>query len=279
MNDSLVRVVSEVRAGADSIATSTNQISAGNQDLSARSEQQAASLEQTAASMTELTETVRQNAENARQASALAVNAREMAGTGRQEVEAMVEAINEMSTDSAKIAEITGMIEGIAFQTNILALNAAVEAARAGEQGRGFAVVAGEVRSLAQRASAAAKEIKELIEASTRKMSQGAHRADDVSIAIGQIDQAISRVSDVIAEISAASEEQTRGIEQVHQAVSQIDEVTQQNAALVEESAAAAQSMQEQARKMKQEVMFFKLGEPAGSARFPVAQSYAPTRL
>ena len=280
MNDSLVRVVSEVRSGADSIATSTSQIAVGNQDLSARTEQQAASLEQTAASMTELTETVRQNAENARQASSLAVKAREVASTGGQEVAAMVEAMNEINSDSAKIAEITGMIEGIAFQTNILALNAAVEAARAGEQGRGFAVVAGEVRSLAQRASAAAKEIKELIGASARTMNDGAHRVSSVSTAFSQLDKAITQVSDVIEEISAASEEQSRGIEQVHQAISQIDEVTQQNAALVEESAAAAQSMQEQAGKMKQEVTFFKLeDESTGSARPSVVQSAAPTRL
>lgn len=280
MNDSLAKTVSEVRVGADSIATSTSQIAAGNQDLSARTEQQAASLEQTAASMTELTETVRQNAENAKQASSLAVKAREVAGMGGQEVAAMVEAMTEINSGSAKITEITGMIEGIAFQTNILALNAAVEAARAGEQGRGFAVVAGEVRSLAQRASAAAKEIKELIGASARRMDEGAHRVTSVSVAFSQIDKAITQVSDVIEEISAASEEQTKGIEQVHQAVSQIDEVTQQNAALVEESAAAAQSLQEQAGKMKQVVMFFKLGnESAESSRFSIVQSSAPKRL
>ena len=274
MNDSLVRVVSEVRSGADTIATSTSQISAGNQDLSVRTAEQAASLEQTAASMTELTETVRQNAENARQANSLAVSACELAGTGRRDVDVMVETINQINADSARVAEITGMIEGIAFQTNILALNAAVEAARAGEQGRGFAVVAGEVRSLAQRASAAAKEIKDLIEVSTQKVSQGARRAGEVSIAMDHIHQAVSRVSDVVAEISAASLEQTQGIEQVHQAIDQIDEVTQQNAALVEESAAAAQSMQEQAGKMKEEVMFFKLGVESGeSQQFSVAQA------
>ena len=192
----------------------------------------------------------------------------------------MVEAMTEINSGSAKITEITGMIEGIAFQTNILALNAAVEAARAGEQGRGFAVVAGEVRSLAQRASAAAKEIKELIGASARTMNDGAHRVSSVSTAFSQLDKAITQVSDVIEEISAASEEQSRGIEQVHQAISQIDEVTQQNAALVEESAAAAQSMQEQAGKMKQVVMFFKLGnESAESSRFSIVQSSAPKRL
>ncbi len=224
--------------------------------------------------MTELTETVRQNAENARQANSLAVSACELAGTGRRDVDVMVETINQINADSARVAEITGMIEGIAFQTNILALNAAVEAARAGEQGRGFAVVAGEVRSLAQRASAAAKEIKDLIEVSTQKVSQGARRAGEVSIAMDHIHQAVSRVSDVVAEISAASLEQTQGIEQVHQAIDQIDEVTQQNAALVEESAAAAQSMQEQAGKMKEEVMFFKLGVESGeSQQFSVAQA------
>jgi methyl-accepting chemotaxis protein len=210
---------------------------------------------------------VRQNAENARQANTLAASAREITATGRREVDVMVEAISQVSADSEKVAEITGMIEGIAFQTNILALNAAVEAARAGELGRGFAVVAGEVRSLAQRAAAAAKEIKDLIEASKEKVRQGATRAVEVNGAMSRIDNAISRVSDVIAEISAASEEQTRGIDQVHQAINQIDQVTQQNAALVEESAAAAQSMQEQAGKMKQEVMFFKLGNESPAVR------------
>lgn len=253
----LSEVVSTIRTVTESVTVASNQIATGNMDLSSRTEEQAASLEQTAASMTELTETVRLNAENAKEASSLAVDAREMTSAGRREVEAMVEGIKQVNADSERVAEITGMIEGIAFQTNILALNAAVEAARAGEQGRGFAVVAGEVRSLAQRASAAAKEIKELIETSTEKARQGAHRANEVSGAMSQIDQAISRVSGVIEEISTASEEQSKGIDQVHQAISQIDEVTQQNAALVEESAAAAQSLQEQASKMKQEVMFF----------------------
>lgn len=259
MNSKLSHVVSSIRTATESVFVASNQIATGNADLSSRTEEQAASLEQTAASMTELTDTVRQNAENAREANSLAISARESTATGRRDVEAMVETIDQVNADSVKVAEITGMIEGIAFQTNILALNAAVEAARAGEQGRGFAVVAGEVRTLAQRASAAAKEIKELIEVSTERVRQGAHRAGEASAAIGKIEHSISRVTDVIAEISAASEEQTRGIDQVHQAISQIDEVTQQNAALVEEAAAAAESMQEQAGKMKQEVMFFRL--------------------
>ena len=280
MNDKLSDVVSSIRDVTESVTVASNQIATGNMDLSSRTEEQAASLEQTAASMTELTETVRQNAENAKQANSLAINARQLTVKGRRDVEVMVETINQVTTDAEKVADITGMIEGIAFQTNILALNAAVEAARAGEQGRGFAVVAGEVRSLAQRASAAAKEIKELIEESTVRVRESAHRAGEASGAISQIDEAISRVSNVVAEISAASEEQAKGINQVHVAISQIDEVTQQNAALVEESAAAAQSMQEQAGRMKQDVRFFKLRDEATMAsRSTVAQLSPPTRL
>jgi methyl-accepting chemotaxis protein len=267
MQDGLTRVIGAVRASSESISTASRQIAAGNLDLSSRTEQQAASLEQTAASMTELTETVKQNAENARQARSLTSNARDTTRSGRADVEAMVQTVNEVRADSEKVAEITGMIEGIAFQTNILALNAAVEAARAGEQGRGFAVVAGEVRSLAQRASGAAKEIKALIEASTTKVQLSAQQAAGVNASMERVSVAIERVSDIIGEISAASDEQSRNIEQVHQAINQIDQVTQQNAALVEESAAAAQSLQEQAAGMKGDVMFFKIATAPASVR------------
>ncbi|MCE4544860.1 MULTISPECIES: methyl-accepting chemotaxis protein [unclassified Caballeronia] len=259
MSENLAGTVRGIRDSSESVNVAAAQIAAGNQDLSARTEEQASSLEQTAASMTQLTETVRQNADNARQANSLANNAREMTDAGSAAVESMVATIKDISADSSQIAEITGMIEGIAFQTNILALNAAVEAARAGEQGRGFAVVAGEVRTLAQRASVAAKEIKELIEASAKKVHRGAEQAGVVSANMDQVSHAIGRVSDIVGEITAASDEQSKGIEQVHAAITQIDEVTQQNAALVEEAAAAAQSLQEQADRMKSDMGFFRL--------------------
>ena len=267
MSRQLAATIRGIRDSSESVTVAAEQISAGNQDLSARTEEQAASLEQTAASMTQLTETVKQNADNARQANSLAVNAREMTDAGNAAVGTMVTTMQEINADSARIAEITGMIEGIAFQTNILALNAAVEAARAGDLGRGFAVVAGEVRALAQRASAAAKEIKELIQLSTGKVQRGAQQAGEVGATMDKAIQAIGRVSDIVGEISAASEEQSKGIHQVHQAITQIDEVTQQNAALVEEAAAAAQSLQEQAAKMKSDVMFFRIGAEASSGQ------------
>ncbi|CAN7796898.1 methyl-accepting chemotaxis protein [Paraburkholderia hospita] len=261
--DKLMRRVEEtmsaVHVSAESVTISTREIATGNLDLSSRTEQQAASLEETAASMTQLTETVKQNADNARQASALAVDATEIAGSGGDIVEAMVATIERINGSSNKISEITGVIEGIAFQTNILALNAAVEAARAGEQGRGFAVVASEVRSLAQRSASAAKEIKELIASSVATIRDGSQQAIEVSTAMGGIRDAIRRVSEIVGEIAGASEEQSHGIVQVNQAVNQMDHMTQQNAALVEQAAATAQSLEEQAAKLKVAVAAFKL--------------------
>ncbi|MEN7529936.1 MULTISPECIES: methyl-accepting chemotaxis protein [unclassified Cupriavidus] len=249
----------EVRRSTDSVSVAAAQIAAGNVDLSSRTEEQAASLEETASSMEQLTATVRQNAENARQASSLASNAALVADEGNQVVQQMVDTMGAISGSSNRIADITNLIEGIAFQTNILALNAAVEAARAGEQGRGFAVVAGEVRSLAQRSSSAAKEIKELIEASVDTVRTGSAQAHGVGNTMNEIRQAVKRVSDIIAEISAASQEQSAGIEQVGHAVGQMDQVTQQNAALVEEAAAAAQSLDEQAGKLREMVGQFQM--------------------
>ncbi len=261
MRAQLSAVVARIKTSTDSIATASSEIAQGNVDLSARTEEQAASLEETAASMTQLTETVKQNADNARQANTLATRATDVVDMGNEAVQSMVGTIGEISESSTKISDITGTIEGIAFQTNILALNAAVEAARAGEQGRGFAVVASEVRSLAQRSAAAAKEIKELIESSVSKISDGVQQAREVGATMGEVKQAIKQVSDIVGEIAAASEEQSRGIEQVNQAVSQMDEVTQQNAALVEQSAAAAQSLDEQAKSLALAVAAFKLSD------------------
>ena len=261
MRDNLFSTVNGIREATDSISTASSEIASGNTDLSARTEQQAASLEETASSMTELTETVRQTADNAKQANHLASNARNLADSGDHAVRDMVGLIREISSSSGKVSEITGVIEGIAFQTNILALNAAVEAARAGEQGRGFAVVAGEVRNLAQRSASAAKEIKELIASSVAMIQDGAGRAEQVSGTIVQVKQAIKQVSDIVGEIAAASAEQSQGINQVNQAVNQMDEVTQQNAALVEEAAAAAQSLEDQAIKLKRSVSVFQLTE------------------
>ncbi|CAH2796729.1 MAG: Methyl-accepting chemotaxis sensor/transducer protein [uncultured Paraburkholderia sp.] len=266
MQSSLVRLIGNVRSAADSIATGSSQIASGNVDLSSRTEQQASSLQETASSMEELTTTVKQNAENAQQASALSANASEVAMKGNGVVGEMVGTMGEISANSTRIAEITGLIEGIAFQTNILVLNAAVEAARAGEQGRGFAVVASEVRNLAQRSSSAAKEIKDLISTSVEKIRDGSSLADKAGMTMAEVTQAVARVTDIMGEIAAASAEQSRGIEQVNLAITQMDEVTQQNAALVEEAAAASKSLEDQGKQLNQSVSFFRLeGAEAGT--------------
>ena len=273
MNASLATIVGEVRSGADSIATATEQIAAGNSDLSQRTEEQASALEETAASMEELTSTVKLNAGNAQQANQLAIKASTVAVNGGEVIDQVVTTMASITASSRKIADIIGVIDGIAFQTNILALNAAVEAARAGEQGRGFAVVAAEVRSLAQRSAAAAKEIKVLIEDSVGRVQDGSHLVEEAGRTTREIVTSIKRVTDIMAEISAASVEQSGGIEQVNTAITQMDDVTQQNAALVEEAAAAAESLEEQARQLVLVVAGFKLdgshgadGQAAGAA-------------
>ena len=263
MRDSLANVVGQVRTGTDTIASASSQIASGNLDLSARTEEQASSLEETASSMEELTSTVKQNADNARQANQLASSASEVANRGGAVVSQVVDTMASINESSRKIVDIIGVIDGIAFQTNILALNAAVEAARAGEQGRGFAVVASEVRTLAQRSAAAAKEIKQLIGDSVSKVDAGAKLVDHAGATMEEIVASVRSVTDIMGEITAASQEQTAGIEQINMAVSQMDQVTQQNASLVEEAAAAAESMQEQAAKLAQVVSVFKLDAAA----------------
>ena len=258
MNANLLDIVGRVRTGTDTIATASGQIASGNLDLSSRTEQQASSLEETASSMEELTSTVKQNADNARQANTLAMSASHTASEGGSVVSDMVRTMSDINESSRKIVDIIGVIDGIAFQTNILALNAAVEAARAGEQGRGFAVVATEVRNLAQRSAAAAKEIKELIGASVERVGAGSKLVDQVGANMTAVVESVRRVTDVIAEISAASAEQTSGIEQINQAIIQMDTVTQQNAALVEEAAAAAAAMQDQAGDLADAVSSFR---------------------
>jgi methyl-accepting chemotaxis protein len=283
MQQSLAKVVGEVRQGTDTIATASSQIAAGNMDLSSRTEEQASSLEETAASMEELTSTVKQNADNARQANQLAESASGVAVKGGQVVSQVVDTMSAINSSSKKIVDIIGVIDGIAFQTNILALNAAVEAARAGEQGRGFAVVAAEVRNLAQRSAAAAKEIKTLIGDSVNKVEEGSKQVLEAGKTMDEIVTSVKRVTDIMAEITVASREQTSGIEQINQAITQMDQVTQQNAALVEEAAAAAASLQEQASGLSQVVSVFKLDDsqryqapapqrPATNRRAPVHQ-------
>ncbi|MDB5765438.1 MAG: methyl-accepting chemotaxis sensory transducer [Collimonas fungivorans] len=267
MNHSLQKIVGEVRSGTDTIATASGQIAAGNQNLSQRTEQQASSLEETAASMEQLTSTVKQNADNASQANQLAVSASEVALHGGTVVTQVVSTMGAINISSKKIVDIIGVIDGIAFQTNILALNAAVEAARAGEQGRGFAVVAAEVRSLAQRSAAAAKEIKGLIDDSVEKVGLGSRLVDQAGSTMEEIVASVRRVTDIMGEITAASQEQTAGIEQINQAISQMDQVTQQNAALVEEAAAAAASLQDQAGTLAEVVGAFKLERVHGAAQ------------
>jgi len=282
MNDSLAKTVGDVRTGTELISTASQEIASGNADLSARTESQASSLEETASSMEELTSTVKQNADNARQANQLAVTASSVAEKGGSVVSQVVETMGSIKASSSKIVDIIGVIDGIAFQTNILALNAAVEAARAGEQGRGFAVVASEVRNLAQRSAGAAKEIKELIGDSVNKVDAGSKLVDEAGQTMDLIVTSIRQVADIMGEITAATQEQSNGIEEVNQAITQMDEMTQQNAALVEEAAAAAESMQEQAELLAQAVSIFKLSHdesgrrPAARAAAPVARPAAP---
>ncbi|MET3181964.1 UNVERIFIED_ORG: methyl-accepting chemotaxis protein [Variovorax guangxiensis] len=266
MQSQLTSIVVEIKDSSETIATASSQIASGNQDLSSRTEEQASSLEQTAASMEELTSTVKQNADNARQANQLAVSASEVAVKGGNVVSQVVDTMGSINASSRKIVDIIGVIDGIAFQTNILALNAAVEAARAGEQGRGFAVVASEVRSLAQRSAAAAKEIKTLIGDSVEKVEEGSKQVEEAGRTMEEIVGSVKRVTDIMGEITAASQEQTSGIEQINQAITQMDQVTQQNAALVEEASAAAQSLQEQAGILVRAVSIFRLGEDQQAA-------------
>ncbi|MBU1396569.1 MAG: chemotaxis protein [Gammaproteobacteria bacterium] len=259
MRGNLIATIGDIRHATETIATASTQIAAGNLDLSSRTEEQASSLEQTASSMEELTSTVKQNADNARQANQLVVSTADVAVKGGQVVNQVVDTMGSIKESSRKIADIIGVIDGIAFQTNILALNAAVEAARAGEQGRGFAVVAAEVRNLAQRSAGAAKEIKGLIEDSVGKVDAGGKLVDEAGKTMDEIVTSVKRVTDIMSEIAAASQEQSAGIEQVNQAITQMDDVTQQNAALVEEAAAAAESLQDQAAKLAEAVSVFKL--------------------
>jgi len=281
MNGSLLRIVAGVRAGTETMASASNQIAAGNLDLSSRTEEQAGSLEETASSMEELTSTVKQNADNTRQANMLASSASAVASKGGQTVAEVIATMEDINASARKITDIIGVIDGIAFQTNILALNAAVEAARAGEQGRGFAVVASEVRNLAQRSATAAREIKELIGDSLSKVEAGTRLVNTAGATMEEVVGSVKQVSEIIAEIAAAGQEQSAGLEQVNMAVSQMDQVTQENAALVEEAAAAAQSLQDQAGKLVELVSVFQVdaarGQPVAAAPASRAVSTVPT--
>jgi methyl-accepting chemotaxis protein len=260
MNASLVRIVGEVRSGSESISLATSQIAAGNLDLSQRTEEQASSLQQTTVALGELTSTVRQSFEGGHHANKVAAGAAEVAVRGGAVVMQMVQTMEAIDASSRKIADIIGVIDGIAFQTNILALNAAVEAARAGEQGRGFAVVATEVRSLAGRSAEAAREIKKLIEDSVGNVTEGCKLVEQAGSTMDELVVSVRRVSDIMGELSAASQDQSTGIEQINDAMNQMDQVTQGNAALVEEAAAAAHSLEQQALVLVRSVDVFQLG-------------------
>jgi methyl-accepting chemotaxis protein len=274
MNENLARTVGTVRTGTHTISVAASEVAAGSMDLSARTEQQAGSLEETASSMEELTATVKQNADNARQANVLAEAASNVASRGGAVIGQVVGTMGDINSSASKINDIIGVIDGIAFQTNILALNAAVEAARAGEQGRGFAVVASEVRNLAQRSAAAAKEIKALISDSTDKVASGSKLVAEAGSTMQEIVDSVRRVTDIMAEISSASQEQTAGIEQINQAVVEMDQVTQQNAALVEEASAAAEAMKEQAARLSDAMAVFQISGSVVSENTQLRPTY-----
>lgn len=278
MQQSLAKTVGNVRHGADTILSGVSEIATGNNDLSSRTEEQAASLEQTAASMEQITATVKQNADNSHQAARLALSAAQTAEKGSTIVDGVIKSIFGLQESSKKIAEITGVIESIAFQTNILALNAAVEAARAGENGRGFAVVAGEVRSLAQRSAVAAKDINALIAESSSRVENGSRLAGQAEESMQGILSSVQQVRDIMDEISSASEEQSRGIDQVGLAVSELDQVTQQNAALVQQSSAAATTLEEQAARLNAAVAVFRVGSHSPENARPQVARKLPAR-
>ncbi|WP_257571978.1 MULTISPECIES: methyl-accepting chemotaxis protein [unclassified Janthinobacterium] len=281
MRNSLVGIVGQVRIGTETIGTASREIADGNIDLSSRTEMQASALEKTASAMEELTSTVKQNADNAREANKLAATASDVALKGGSVVSQVVDTMSSINESAKKIVDIIGVIDGIAFQTNILALNAAVEAARAGEQGRGFAVVASEVRNLAQRSAGAAKEIKILIDDSAEKTERGTRLVGQAGVTMGEVVDSVRRVTDIMSEIASASQEQSAGIEQVNLSIIEMDGMTQQNAALVEQAAAAAQSLQDQAAELAHVVSIFKLveGEEKPAAYVPAPVAAAPVAV